>query len=107
MCQCKTCCVQQMGTHGRVCGERRTPTGTENTREAPFLQPRLLSSQQSTPATRTQCRRLKSLVWLMYSGQASESCFIFLQGVSLLSIWSVQGRAASQALIPERSQLQL
>ena len=65
---------------GACAEERRTPTGTENTREAPFLQPRLLSSQQSTPATRTQCRRLKSLVWLMYSGQGSESCFIFLRG---------------------------
>lgn len=89
--------------HTGACAEERgTPTGRENTREAPFLQPRLLASQQSAPATRTQCRHLKPLVWLMCSGQASESCFPFLPGVSLLSIWSVQGQAASQALIPAR-----
>ena len=80
---------------------QRTPGGAGPPAPPSFLY------RQSAPATRTQCGRLKPLVWLMDSGQASKPCFPFLPGVSLLSIWSVQGPAASQALIPERSQLQL
>ena len=95
------------GRTRRVCGGARNTHRHREHPEAQVLQPRLLSSRQSAPATRTQCGRLKPLVWLMDSGQASKPCFPFLPGVSLLSIWSVQGPAASQAMIPERSQLQL